>query len=230
MKNRLSLLAIASSLAASATIASAAPTQTDSFGSLPGATFGGTGISSAAVETATVTGLQNGDTLTLGLTGTPFGPGPGVPLPNNNNGTFFATPGPAASNPARATWNFDYFIGINNSSDLGNYTFKLLYTDGTTSGFFDPVAVANHDGGKSVTTTTREDSENIEFLGYNINNTGTYNFDLEAFDVTGAQVGNDVINVQVAAVPDATSTLALAGIGLAGLLMVSRKYPVAVSR
>jgi hypothetical protein len=105
---------------------------------------------------------------------------------------------------------------------LGNYTFKLVYTDGTTSGSFDAVAVANADGGASVTATTREDSENVEFFGYNVSAPGVYNFDLQAFNGT-TEVGDSAITVDVGTVPDATSTLPLLGAAVLGLAFMGRK-------
>jgi hypothetical protein len=214
------ILGIASALL---TTSAAFAGSSSTFGALPGsATFGGTGINTTATEITTVTGLPSSDTLTLGLSASPFGPGAGNPLANNGNATFFTTPGVSPAKAGRATWNFDYYIGINNGTDLGNYTFKLLYTDGTTSGSFDPIAVANIDGGKSVTSTTREDSENIEFFGYDVTAPGVYNFDLQAFNGT-TEVGDAAITVDVAPVPDATSTLPLLGAAVLGLAFLGRK-------
>ncbi len=197
-------------------------TATTTFGALPtSATFGGSGIDTTQVEITTVTGLPSSDVLTLGLSATPYKQ-PVGPLANTGSGTYFATPGGSPITAGRATWNFDYYIGINNGTDLGNYTFKLVYTDGTTSGSFNPIAAANTDGGKSVTATTREDSENVELFGYNVNAPGVYNFDLQVFEGT-TEVGDSAITVDVGTVPEVSSTLPLLGAAVLGLAFMGRK-------
>src|SRR5215469_8414331 len=83
-----------------------------SFGTLSGATFGGTGIPNNAVEITTVNTTPNGngasDTITLGLTATPRYQNPA--LGNNLAGTFSATAGAndGLGNPPHSvgpTWN-----------------------------------------------------------------------------------------------------------------------------
>ena len=95
------LVGLASTCLLAGGIALASPLTT-----LPGATFGGGGIPNTDVE---VTTINNGDnTITLGLTATPKYPNQtiGSPLPNDGNGTFYATPGVGVT-PGKATWNFD---------------------------------------------------------------------------------------------------------------------------
>src|SRR3954462_8248317 len=80
------------------------PTFT-SFGTLATATFGGTGIPNTAVAVTTV--VDQGNTITLGLTATPRFDDPAVG--NNGAGTFTAQPGSDAAHgqPGYALWNFD---------------------------------------------------------------------------------------------------------------------------
>jgi hypothetical protein len=195
---------------------------------LPGATFGGTGIPATDVEVTTI--ANGGDAITLGLTATPKYPNQpiGSSLPNDNNtATFFATPGVGVT-PGRATWNFDYYIGVANG-DFANYTFELVYGNNPASlASFDPVAVANHDGGKSVTSTTREDSENLAFslgtlTGFDLNAVGQYTFQLEAFGLNQAGaptlLGESDITVDVGTVPDTASSALLICLGVGSLLV-----------
>jgi hypothetical protein len=216
------LLGIASALVTSS--AAFAQTSSTTFGALPAAaTYGGSGIDTAQSVITTVSGLPSGDTLTLGLEATPYKQ-PVGPLDNNQLGTYFATPGISPVKAGHATWNYDFYIGINNAADLGNYTFELIYSGGGLDGSFDPIAVANNDGGLSVTATTREDSEGIGFIpGADLVDPGVYNFELQAFS-NGALVGDESISVDVGAAPDATSTMPLLGAALAGLALVRRKF------
>ena len=69
------------------------PTYNDSFGTLSGATFGGSGIPNNAVAISTYTD-DSGNVVTLGLTATPRYSAPAVG--NDNAGTFYAMPGSAS--------------------------------------------------------------------------------------------------------------------------------------
>jgi hypothetical protein len=209
MKTKLfSALTLTSLLGASAVLATPVPppTTTTSFGTLSGATFGGTGIPNTAVEIATI--ANGNDTLTLGLTATPKYPNPvvGLPLPNVGN-TFTTTAGQGLSPAGFSTWNFDYYIGISQGGSLANYVFDLLVTGpGLASTLTLPLG------------TDYQDSSNIKYLGLDPNAGGQYSFELEAFQA-GALVGTDTINVSVAA-PDATSTVGLLALSLGGLALV----------
>ncbi|MDE1975066.1 MAG: hypothetical protein KGI49_00950 [Patescibacteria group bacterium] len=212
------LLVAAGSLTVNAT------TVNTSFGSLPSATWGGSGIPNGAVSITTISGLPNSDTITLGLTATPrYSAGE---LANNGAGTFYASPG--ISSPGLANWNFDYYIGIS-GGEFANYHFVLSYGNNSLTYSFDPVAIANADGGKSVTATTREDSENLGwFLPFNPNANGTYNYDLKAYDSDLNLLGDSLMTVQVGQpVSDGGSTAGMLGIGAIGMVFVKRKFGLA---
>ncbi|HEX3720714.1 MAG TPA: hypothetical protein VH595_22420 [Verrucomicrobiae bacterium] len=223
MKNKwFGLLLTAGTGAAVLTLASAAHAQTTTFGSLPaGTTFGGTGIATDAVEIDTTT--SGADTIiTLGLEGTPYGPGPGLALPNDGSTsptavTYYARDGASPSSLTHGTWNFDYYIGIS-TGDFDNYTYDLTINNGTTTqNLEDPTTF----GGTADINNADQNSENVDFY-YPGAPAGIYTIDLEVLNkTTGAVIDNDVITVD--AVPDTTSTLALTAITLGGLMFVSRK-------
>jgi hypothetical protein len=225
MKMKL-ILGLTATCLMTGTIAFASPVTPayDTFGTLSGATFGGTGIPNNAVA---ITTINNGnDTITLGLTATPRYSAPAVS--NDGDGTFFATPGASSG---KSLWNFDYYISVNNSG-FGNYSFELLYgTDASslTTMSPDPASVAYFDGGSAFTTVgdviTAQDSENLGFsflgsaIGFDPNANGIYSFELEAFDGNGNQIGNTAINVDVGTVPAVTSTAMLLMFGFTGLML-----------
>jgi hypothetical protein len=225
MKNKwFGLLLTAGTGAAVLTLASSVHAQT-TFGSLPaGTTFGGTGIATDAVEISTST--SGADTITLGLEGTPYGPGPGLALPNDGATsptavTYYAAPGASPANSARGTWNFDYYIGIS-TGDFGAYTYDLTINNGTTTqNLGDPTTF----GGTKDINNADQNSENVDFY-YPGGPAGDYTIDLKVINQAGTVVGNDVITVD--AVPDTASTMALTAIALGGLMVVSRKKFTAV--
>ena len=85
----------------------------DSFGALPQATFGGSGIPNDAVSITRFT-MANGDEVTLGLSATPRFSNPA--LSNDGAGTFTAGAGANDGIPGNAgtaaTWNFSMFASI----------------------------------------------------------------------------------------------------------------------
>ena len=208
------------------------PTYT-TFGTLSGATFGGTGIPNDAVAITTI-----GD-VTLGLTA--HGRYVNPPVNNNGAGDFFAVNGgdvytpPPETQPGYARWNFGFYIK-NAGSTL--YSFDLLYD-------FDPGAgtdEADH-GVLSVILLPNslvEDSWNLgmTFLGtavsgfgwsitpptysvFDPNATGEYTFALILRGQNGIEIGRSAIRVNV--VPDAGATVTLLGLGLAGLSLARRR-------
>jgi hypothetical protein len=121
-------------MAASLAGAMSASASVTTFGSLPGATFGGTGNPNNAVEVTTIT--DGGNTITLGLAAQGRYENPA--LGNNGNGTYYATTGANYGNPANpadksqstilgSTWNFDFYANIAGGGNLSGYTFVLNY-------------------------------------------------------------------------------------------------------
>lgn len=213
---RLAAVFLAGALIAIPAQAQYAPAGT--FGPLPVATFGGSGIPNNAVMTNTFGGV------TLGLTATARFAQPTVT--NNGAGTYYALPGLDA--PSRAKWNFDFYVG---GTNVGNYTYKLVYD-------FDPSinTPSAQLGAINLGNAAIQDSWNLGFgfLGvtggpitapagaYNVNATGEYNFALLQYDVTGHEVGRVAMEVDVAAVPEPAS-FALVATGLLGLAAVVRR-------
>lgn len=198
--------------------ANAADTVTTSFGSLPSATFGGSGIPNDAVA-ITEFGLPEGS-LTLGLTATARYSNPAVT--NDGVGTFFAPAGGDIldSMPTFARWNFDYYSSASFTPGSG-YTLTLLYdmdpASGTSTGMFLP-------------PIGYQDSTNFGFFGgsFDPNANGEYSFAL-VLARDGTEIGRSSMNVIVgsgpSSVPDVSSTLALSFAGLAGLGLLRRKLP-----
>ena len=200
------------------------PTGT-TFGSLPAATFGGSGIPNDSVEITTI------GNLTLGLTATQRFANPAVT--NDGAGTFFAGAGGDTLNgaPAYGQWNFDFYI-----KGLGQSQFVKLYYDNNA-------AVGNDVSSFFPTAVDGQDSWNLGmgFLNggiFNPNTSGEYGFALVAYqngvpsDTSGEsllaprEIGRTSILVKVGSpsVPDASGTVLLLGSALAGLALVRRRF------
>lgn len=231
MKNRLklfrmsNLVAIALCLASASTLSALTITPTGTtFGSLPAATFGGSGIPNDAVQ---ITIIGN---LTLGLTATPRYANPAVT--NDGAGTFFANAGGDALNgaPTFGQWNFDFYI-----KGLGETQFVTLYYD-------NDAAVGNDVTSYLQTSLDAQDSWNLGmgFLNGGIFNpsvNGEYGFALVAYEYepvseftteraipTPREIGRSSIVVKVSSVPDAGSTVLLLGSVLVSLALVRRRF------
>lgn len=212
----------------------------DTFGALPQATFGGSGIPNQHVAISTRQGsTAAGDafTLTLGLTAHQrfFNP----PLSNDGAGTFTATTGTSFSPGGLegALWNFAFFVGVEGT------TLEALVADGYAFllGFdFDPSEIV--DLGLIVlsgaTGTVVQNSQNLlfGFLSDGIagivfppqgefdpNAPGLFSFTLAALNTSGTTAVAPLlssIDVRVIPVP---ATALLFGFGLAGLGFVRRR-------
>lgn len=210
--------------------ATAAPITTtyDTFGTLSGATFGGTGIPNHAVAITTI-----GD-VTLGLTAHARYSNPTVS--NDGAGTFYAVKGgdiySSPPQPGYARWNFGWYV---KNAGTSSYIVDLLYD-------FDP-ATATDEGllGKARAplgpSSLAQDSWNLgmsflaisslfvtppTYLSFNPNVNGEYSFALILRDAsTLAEKGRAAINVNV--VPDGGGTVALLGLGLGMVAWLNRR-------
>lgn len=138
------------------------------FGPLPEATFGGTGIPNNAVAISRFD--INGDEATLGLTATPrFSAGP---VTNDGAGTFFADPGSAVGGSSAtngALWNFSFYVDLGDNANFDDvdvilaYDFnpaagnELLAASGLGVGALDPFVI------DPSTTNLLEGSQNLLF-------------------------------------------------------------------
>lgn len=224
------IVALALCLASVATVSAITITPTGTtFGSLPAATFGGSGIPNDAVEITTI-----GD-LTLGLTATQRFDNPAVT--NDGAGTFFAGAGDDTlhGKPAYGQWNFDFYI-----KGLGGSQFVKLYYDNNA-------AVGNDVSSFFPTAVDGQDSWNLGmgFLNggiFNPNSSGEYGFALVAYEnewslnspdengyhpiLTSVEIGRTSILVKVgtSSVPDAGSTVFMFGSGIVGLILLRRRF------
>lgn len=217
------------------------PTFT-TFGTLSGATFGGTGIPNNAV--AITTSVPN---LTMGLTAhTRFGDA--TPLTTNNGAGAFVTGAGTDSNAPSpvdpyAEWNFGWYLG---GSGVASYNYRLYYdfdpavgNAATTHGFL-TIPGASLPGGAP---GPYQDSWNLgmNFLAtaapgvtlptpgtFDPNAVGTYTFSLRAYATTdvafASPLGESAISVTAVPEPSAV-LLAIAGLGLVGVASRRRRMP-----
>lgn len=226
-------------LAVAAISMPAGAASVSSFGPLPGATFGGSGIPNDAVSITTIT--DNGVTITLGLAA--HGRFDNPEVTNDGNGTFFARPGTRISpdDPSMldaALWNFDFYVNIDGAA-FDAYAFELLYdTDpggGTDFGVLDLNNAATAIGADLTMTSLVEGSENLTFgflfddpvdfpfitppgTPFDANATGVYSFALNATRISdSAFLGAATMDVSVVPLPPAVG-IGVAGLGLVGFI------------
>ena len=210
----------------SGTAAFAAPiTPTYStFGTLSGATFGGTGIPNNAVAITTFNGV------TLGLTATARYANP--PVTSNGAGTFYALAG-SDTPSAYGVWNFDFYAANNSLTD---YNLQLLWDTNPGVGT-DQTSLLSLGTGAFNAGAVTQNSLNLGmgFIGGSFSPTasGEYSFALILTNQAGAEVARSAINVNVgtpSSVPDAASTGLLSALGLGTLLVAARLNRRAGSR
>ena len=209
MNRRFATLALAAAALSGAGTVQAQITPTGTFGSLPANSFGGSGIPTNAV----MLGGANG--ATIGLSATQRYSSPTVT--NNGLGTYFAAPGISTGAPVNtgfASWNFDYFVGNHNATDV-----FTLYIDGDPAAgntLGDPTTHAFVLGG-----IPYFDSSNFGYgwtfpTAFNPNTQGQYSFALYQRSATGEVLSHVAMNVDVGTVPE-PSSVALLGSGFVGL-------------
>lgn len=205
-----SLLAISALPAAAITI----DPQFDTFGTLAGATFGGSGIPNTDVAITTVGGV------TLGLSAAQRFSSPVVT--DDNAGNFFATAGSyGVSNPTYGKWNFNFYIaGLSGGQSVAlYYDLNPAVGNDVATNFFPITADTQNSLNLGMTS--------LFGTSFDANANGQYDFALVLYSSQGAELGRSAISVNVgtvSSVPDSSATLGLLGLGLAGLVGLRRRF------
>ncbi|WP_214000737.1 hypothetical protein [Arsukibacterium sp.] len=228
-------LVVVGSLTGSAYAALITPAY-DTFGPLPEANWGGSGIPNDAVAISEYTTqictirCRDLNTISLGLSS--HGRYENLLESNDGAGTFYASAGsnvPPSSSLEGATWNFNFFVNIVGDYSLNNYDFNLYYD-------FDPV-VGNAQATHGVINLNMlfqdgvvQGSQNLMFGflsddllpfitspagSFNPDVTGEYTFALTASDTNGTELTRSAMRVVVNAVDvPVPASLSLMALGL----------------
>lgn len=229
MKKTVWVLVLACLLASGGVSATPITPTYDSFGPLPAATFGGSGIPNDAVAISTWT--DGTVTITLGLTATERFANP--PVTDDGAGTYTAL---AGSDGGNAMWNFDYYIEVVGAS-YSDYDFRLLYDFDPTAGNDDTTHGMLYLPGSLITGgfAARQGSENLAFAyldtatppyvtppsypSFSPTAVGEYTFALQVYGAGGTTPLDTVaIRVNAAPVPE-PATVTVLGMGLGALAL-----------
>jgi hypothetical protein len=212
-------LSLALALVGGATVANSTPVYT-TFGTLPGATFGGIGIpNSPAAVTYYTDG--SGATLTIGLMATARHATNPAPT-NDGAGTYYAVNGADTGTADTARWNFDFFMG---GSNVNNYVYTLNYTLNGTAYSVDPLVYFG--GDTPDVGNSYQNSENLAFLPtaalFNAGAAGQYGFDLVASTRNSDGVLTKVAEAAITVDVPEPASIALVGLGLLAAFGVARR-------
>lgn len=230
-----SLLLVASVAVAGIAYADPITPTYDTFGALPAATFGGSGIPNTSVAISTVV-LPSGfltpsRTVTLGLAA--HGRYGNSVVTNNGAGTFYAEAGSDVLNSSYAKWNLDFYIDFNPNIGWPNtYSLKLYFDKDPAFGNTVSTSMPLYVGG----AVEAQDSWNLGMSSYNFpfyssagfdpTAEGEYSFAL-VLSKGSTELERTAINVVVSApppanVPDSGSAALLLGTALCALGFVRR--------
>lgn len=212
----------------------------DTFGPLPQATFGGTGIPNDEVAAGTqfVDGVN---TITIALSATQRFSNP--VLTNDGAGTYFAGPGSNFGGAGESTlegalWNFNFYIEVLDGNDdplpISNYQFDLLYefnpSVDTPLADFGSINVTNSVlGSLDPTANVAQGSQNLNFGflassfpglltppagSFDPNALGEYTFALTVSEIGGLGLPLETVAIDVVVVPAGSTAALLAPVGL----------------
>lgn len=207
----------------------------DTFGAIPAATFGGSGIPNTAMAISTV--VDAGNTITLGIAATPRFSGTNVS--NDGMGSYVVAAGDG--DPGLAKWNFSFYTNIaDGAGSFADYRFEVGYdldsTDGNALGtlgtidlnasIFDTAEAGAPGSGPLAlaATTTAESSQNLAFgylttgipgsvtppsplPSFSTDSRGEYVFQIRVYDSLVGGTLLDQVSIAVNAVPEPTAVL-----------------------
>lgn len=205
---------------------------TTGFGTLPGAAanaYGGSGIPQDTSMWTQISGLPNGDIVTLGQATTQY---KSSPVPGNDGvNTYFVETGTlplGTGGSQRTKWNWDFY-GRSDNGTLGTYNFQLTIENILTGQVlsFDPTVIPDNVGGPGAFGN----SESFDFvvfgvpIGYDSSLDNTFNISLDAY-LNGNKIGGQQMTIVAgngASVPDGGSSLAMLGVAAGSLGFIRRK-------